>query len=690
MGVDLDELDYDLAGNPIAPDDTIGSKDIDENSGKWFRDVIYDLNKNLPNSVTTFNHGATFTTDFNTTNTPTSYFTAAGQNGADYLKFRGYQAGSATSYGQTKNSYFFYFGIMPGKSSLDKLNKRFFTKCIPVAEKEFNIIASSIPSSANSNGSITFTVISGTAPFTYTISGPNGVSTGTLVMDPATGQPIPKTINGPQGQYSIEVVDANGNNVTQTVNIDGPPPFYGSASVTKMCTSASAVDGEITITSIGGGSGVWTYKLYKSNGTVIVNTTNITSIPTVIGSLPADMGSNGATPPAYGYKLVMSDGTTSVTVQDLKIDGPTPVVITLASSTPTTCWSSSDGSYILNIVGGKSPYTINVTGPASYNSVSLTATGLLRGNYSATVVDAYGTSTAFNFTIDSKNQQMIAAMASAADLASQCNSTSYVIPFLVQTGAPIPVGSVAPLKINIRYRVNDETDTSGTPIYNNLLSTTNYVNGSTYVYATIPNTLQANNPLKLSFISVDGLCVSNELVMNEPAIRLPNTTLGINFTGIVNIKQCNPNVVTFKFNVSHWSVGGNSYMERAPYTFKYKINGSGPTGTSSFFTETITTNQQVINTTMPSVSSSAVITYTITDNKGCTDSGSFTIAMPIQTLSAYWSYNTIVTPSTKTLVTSGGFTPYSITPSVNSSKSVIQSVTVSDNVGCTFITPSSN
>ena len=178
--------------------------------------------------------------------------------------------------------------------------------------------------------------------------------------------------------------------------------------------------------------------------------------------------------------------------------------------------------------------------------------------------------------------------------------------------------------------------------------------------------------------------------MGEASIRLPNTTLGINFTNINNTKQCNPNVVTFKFNVSHWFVGGNSYMERAPYTFKYKINGSGPTGTSSFFTETITTNQQVINTTMPSVSSSAVITYTITDNKGCTDSGSFTIAMPTQTLSAYWSYNTIVTPSTKTLVTSGGFTPYSITPSVNSSKSVIQSVTVSDNVGCTFITPSSN
>jgi hypothetical protein len=627
MGVDLDELDYNSAGTPILPDGILGKNDIDENNGKWFRDVIYDLNKDLPNSVTSFNHGGTFTTDFNIKNQATYPFASVGsnQNGNDYIKFRGFQSGSDNNYGQPKQSYFFYFGIMPGKSSLDKLNKRFFTKCIPVAEKEFNVIASSIPSSSTNNGSITFTVISGTAPFTYTISGPNGVSTGTLVIDPSTGQPIPKTISGPQGQYSIEVVDANGNNVTQTVNVDGPPPFYGSASVTKMCTSASAVDGEITISSIGGGSGVWTYKLYKSDGTVVINTTNITSIPTVIGSLPADIGSNGATPPAYGYKLVMSDGVTSVSVQDLKIDGPTPVVVTLDSSTPTTCWSSSDGKYTLKIVGGKPPYTTTVTGPASYSNGNLISTGLLRGDYSVTVVDAYGTSAAFNFTIGSKNQQMIATIASAADLAKQCSSTSYSIPFLVQTGAPIPAGSTAPLKINVRYRVNDATDTSGIPIYTSLLSTTNYVNGSTYVYATIPNTLQANKNLKLSFISVDGLCFSNELVMSEPAIRLPNTALSINFTGINNAKQCNPNVVTFKFNVSHWQIAP-TYSERAPYTFKYSVNG-GPQQTVI-----ITANQQVINAVKPP-SSSAVITYTITDNKGCSATGTLpTIITPTSAL----------------------------------------------------------
>jgi len=222
---------------------------------------------------------------------------------------------------------------------------------------------------------------------------------------------------------------------------------------------------------------------------------------------------------------------------------------------------------------------------------------------------------------------MIAAMASAADLARQCSSSSYVIPFLVQTGAPIPSGSVAPLKINVRYRVNDESDTSGTPTYNTLLSTTDYVDGSTYVNVTIPNSIQTNKNLKLSFISADGSCVSNELVMNEPAIRLPNTTLSVNFTGINNSKQCNPNVVTFKFNVSHWQIAP-SYTERAPYTFNYSVN-NGP-----IQTVVITTNQQVINAVKPP-SSSAVISYTITDNKGCTTNGTLpTILTPTTALVA--------------------------------------------------------
>jgi hypothetical protein len=723
MGVDIDELDTAPDGTLIWPDNTLGPIDIEETSGRFFRDVFYDLNSRMPFSVGSYpNNPLPVNTNFNLKNELVYQYTSVGsnQNGADYIKFRGYPANTDLSFAQPKNSYFFYFGIIPGKGGLEKLNQKFFTRCTPVAEKEFNIIASTIAAEKNGNGSITFTVVSGTAPFTYTVSGPNGVSTGTLVIDPATGQPYPKVLNVPQGQYTIEVIDVNGNIVNQTINVDGPPPFYGSAEVTKMCTSASAADGEITIGSIGGGSGSWTYKLYKSNGSLFKGPASVTSSPMTIGGLDADTGSNGANPPLYGYKLVLSDGITSITIESLLVDGPTPVVLTVNSTKPTTCWESKDGEYSLKVTGGKGPYTYSVTGPASYNSITLDGITLYRGTYSATVVDRYGTTAALNFAVDSKNPQMIAASATAADLARQCDPNNYIIPFFVQTGAPIPTGSNPPLKINVRYRVNNASDGNGTPIYNTVLSTTNYVNGSTYVYATLPKTLTANNDLTLSFVSVDGLCFSNELKMNEAAIRLPNTTLGINFTNINNAKQCIPNVVTFKFNVSHWSVGGNSYMERAPYTFEYKINGYGPTGASSFFTETITSNQQTINTTIPTAAIpntggstyQTTITYTITDNKGCTANGSFNITMPTQALSAQVSKS----PSTVSLngisvttcsyefTASGGIgtkigSPYALTtnydyatgynivsPSTFCSIRPIPSdiTTITDSVGCTI------
>ena len=681
MGVDLDELKYDSNGNEIAPDDTIGKDDIDETGGKWFRDVFFDLNKNLPNSANSFNHGGSFSTDFNVNNNWTYNFSSdATANGQDYIDFRGYQPNSDSQFGQPKKSFYFYFGILPGKTGLDKLNQRFFTRCLPLTEKEFNIIASSIaltlptPTNPNPSGSITFTVVSGTAPFTYTVSGPSGVVTGTLQIDPATGQPIPVTINGPVGQYSIEVIDANGNNVTQTITIDGPPPFYGSGSVKKMCTSASVSDGEISIDSIGGGTGAWSYKLYKSNGSLFSNGPVVT-IPFIINGLPVDKASDGLLPPNtahFGYKLELTDGTSTITIYNLIIDGPTPVVITLSSFKETTCWESNDGSFTLGLTGGASPYQLNVTGPASYAGTVFNANTLYRGNYSATVVDSHGTTSVFNFAIPSKNPQMIAGKGIAADLARQCNPNFITLPFYVLAGPPV----IPNIKVSCNF--NDAQDANG-PLWVDYLTTNSYVNGTTYLYLTLPAILFSNDELIIKFKSLDELCFSNKLTMNESEIRVPPAFLGVNFNGINNYKQCVPNVLSFKFNVTHWEVAGPTYSERKPYDFKYQINGHGPTGTGSYFTETINSNQQPITENVPAAVLAAipagsttypiVITYTITDNKGCTASGTLpTITMPTQVLSGQVvrTSTTDINNITKCyykFTASGGISPYSTTPS---------------------------
>jgi hypothetical protein len=659
IGVDLDELRYDNSGAPIWPDNTLGIADIDESGGKWFRDVFFDLNSQMPNSVSSFpNNTIPMTTEFNLGNALTYPFASVGsnENGSDYIKFRGYPSGSDSSFNQPKHSYFFYFGLLPGKSAIDKLNQRFFTRCNPVIEKEFNVVSSSVP--ANPTGSITFTVISGTAPFTYTVSGPSGVSSGTFVIDPATGQPIPVTITGPQGQYSIEVIDVNGNVVTQTVNVDGPPQLYASASVTKACTSASASDGQITISNVGGGSGTYSYTLFKSNGSV-ERTQTFTTSPFYINTLAADIGPNAPNPPnppTYGYYLQVSDGVTTIEFKGLLLDGPTPVVIQLNGViTPTTCWASIDGKYDLSITGGKSPYNVTTTPPIGIATNDKTSIQAMRGTYTVTAVDIYGTTANFSFNVPSTNPLMTAGDATAAELARQCDPNDYFIPFNVLAGAPV----TPPAKISVQYNVNDAIDSvTNKRIYVDLLSANNYVNNTTNVFVKVPQ-IAGMTKLNIRFKSADGLCFSNEVKVLATQIVLPNTALSINFNGISNALQCSSSSVSFKFNVSHWYVGGAGYMDRAPYTFQYTVNGG------ALQTTIITSNQQLIIAPKAS-SSSANIVYTITDNKGCTANGSFTIATPINLLSGQVVRTNSTVGTTTTcyykFTTSGGIGTVNATP----------------------------
>jgi hypothetical protein len=677
FGVDIDQLQFGAPsgafpnGAPINTDQVIGVNDIDENGGIWFRDVFYELNR-IPNqNAFTL---TTFTTSFNTQNLDEYPFGSdSSKNGQNYLDFRGYPSGAESQYAQTKHSYFFYFGIIPGKGALEKMNQRFFTRCLPVTEKEFNILASTqAATSPTSNGSITFTVISGTAPFTYIISGPNGYNnTGTIAAPPA---PQNVTINVPVGTYTIEVVDANGNVVTQSTTVDGPPALYATATVTKQCSSATVSDGEITITSIGGGTGVWTYKLLKSNGQVAIPQTSITSAPLIIpitGGLGADTGSDGQSPANFGYKLIVNDGVSTVTITNLVLSGPTPVVLSVTTQTPTTCWLSTDGGFTVAINGGQGPYTTNITGPNNFQTSNLTVTNIPKGNYTVTTVDNYGTTDTLTITIPSLNVQLGLTKASASELSKQCNPNSFSIPFYVTAGAS--AGSV-----KIQYNVDDQVDSNSQLIWNDVILT--YVNSSTPIFLTVPNPSGGLlNRITVRMKSNDGLCFSNILSMDEEEIRLPINTLSVNVTGVDNTKQCTPNVVSFKFNVSHLQAGSTA---RQPYTFNYQVNG-GPTQSVQ-----ITTNQQLITTSLPAGTTSASITYTITDNKGCTATGTIgPIVIPSTSLTASWSYNNTANPQTKSLTISGGFAPYTVLPTVTSPKSQQQSVTVTDNVGCTFITP---
>jgi hypothetical protein len=90
MGVNIDETDFDVAGNVIrASDCIIGSNDIDSDRGKRFRDVFYGSNKytSTPliglDNLTIPSNG--YATNFNTQNISTYDFASTVNNGVDLL-----------------------------------------------------------------------------------------------------------------------------------------------------------------------------------------------------------------------------------------------------------------------------------------------------------------------------------------------------------------------------------------------------------------------------------------------------------------------------------------------------------------------------------------------------------------------------------------------------------------------------
>lgn len=284
FGVDLDEF-----RDGKQPDGIIGASEIDSTDSsktKLFRDVFYGLN----NKSNTWTLNLPYNTNFNTFDKGDYNFVSTTDNGTDYIKFRDYYPVTNNNFNQPKHSYYFYFGVTPGRNGLNKLNQNFFTVCKPNLDKLFTVIIKTVPTSygKTNDGSVTLTFVNGFKPINYTITGPNNyIKNG---ISGANNTPTIENVKGlTVGEYIIDATDSFGNVLHQTFVISPAPALYADAFVSKNCTSASIPDGEITISAVGGGSansdGTYTYVLYNSSGGKIAGPTKFSAIPTIIGGL---------------------------------------------------------------------------------------------------------------------------------------------------------------------------------------------------------------------------------------------------------------------------------------------------------------------------------------------------------------------------------------------------------------------
>lgn len=564
IGVDIDELLEDpLTGVVIHPaDGIIGSDDINGDLNQEIRDIFFALNSGttFPTTPLIIN---SVTTDFNIPNTQGFYNFATDTtiNGSDYVKFRGIPTYS--DYGQSKHSYYFYFGALPGKTGLDKMNERYFTPCVAVTRNDMVIESTETPSlSSTPNGSIVFMVIGGHGLYTYTVTSSNGYTAGpsTVNADPTNiNQSLPVTLSPlASGSYTITIVDDTGNQVTQTVFVSGPPPFYCSANVTRNCTVLGVNDGQISISAGGGGPTLnFTVTDFFGAPAGVPSSGILTTNPQVINGLPVNT--------TNGYTVTVTDGVNTCTTTGLTVSGPTYLNVS-QTHTDVTCFNGQDGTMDITINGGTPPYTVTTTGPSSYTSYSLHLTNLKNGTYTTTVVDSTAQSTSLTTTLNALNPQLTISTPTSAQLAKQCDPSNYNVPIYISA----PTGLVTAY---IAYMID-----GGSWQY----TSAPYINATTPIIITIPRaSMNTNIKIKLSNTSTH-TCYSNAITYTTTQMALPSSALN--------------------FNITTTSSGSGTYTHAI----------SSPTGGFASYTYSGGYSSGTFTDSNPT------ITVTVTDNVGCT------------------------------------------------------------------------
>ena len=239
----------------------------------------------------------------------------------------------------------------------------------------------------NSTGSISVTASGGTAPYSYSWTGPNGYTSN-------TEDPVGLFV----GTYNLTVTDANGSTggclASLTVSIVEPAnPVVAVLDGQQNVLCFGNSDGAITI-SVSGGTAPYTYG-WSGPGGFVSNNEDLSGII------------------AGNYSLIVTDANGSVgscaSSLNVTIQQPTPLTITTSVTTDyngygVSCYQLSDAA-ILAVVGGgvqfpggvysyswtADPATPSAIVPVGQEGL-MNPNGLTAGNYLVTVTDNNGCS----------------------------------------------------------------------------------------------------------------------------------------------------------------------------------------------------------------------------------------------------------------------------------------------------------
>ncbi len=229
----------------------------------------------------------------------------------------------------------------------------------------------------DTNGSISHQVIggtpfSGTAPYRYAWTGPNGFSSTSLNLS-----------NLAAGTYRLTITDAVNCTLVKTYEMREPDPIKVDA-IKQNVLCGGELSGNIFIRNVTGGTGTYQF-LWLKDGVGEIKRSIV----------PEDLRNIGP----GRYILLVTDQNFCEYIQIFDVTEPVALVTTLVKKENNLCFGESKGTIQINVTGGTAPYRYAWTGPGGYTSTNKDLTGLLSGTYQVVVTDALLCTSTLSVTI---------------------------------------------------------------------------------------------------------------------------------------------------------------------------------------------------------------------------------------------------------------------------------------------------
>jgi gliding motility-associated-like protein len=477
------------------------------------------------------------------------------------------------------------------------------------------------------NGTITLNVSGGTPNYTYSWS--NGL--------PANANQT----NLSAGNYTVTVRDVNTCSVTQTFNIVQAPLLNASivANTNVSCNGYS--DGSIQ-TNVTGGTPPYTY-LWNNNAA----TQSLVNIP------------------AGNYVLTVTDANSCTASINATITEPAGVNVS-ANITNVSCNSFFDGSVVLNVLGGATPYAFSWSNGAVTQNLS----NVGAGTYVVIITDANNCISTFTTTVT--ELQPVIATATITNILCNGNATGSIN--VTVSGGTNPTytyqwsgGQVSEDLTNISAGnyTQTVTDGNGCSVVNNYIVTEPLA-----LSAIISNTLNVScnglsngsittnitgGTLPYTYSWSNGATTSN--LSNIPAGNYTLTVTDVNScTTTVSTSITEPNVLTLQLNATNPLCFGDATGDinaavnggTTPYTYNWS-NGSQTQNINNIgagnYTLIVTDSnncftQQSVTITTPTALNVSGVVSNVTCNGNNSGSVNLTVSGGVTPYGFAWSNNT--------------------------------------------------